>query len=385
MNCPNCGVKLASISKFCPECGAKLTAQEEKKNIKEPDSIEELLVNIVQNYGGPELYKESNARKLAGLLKDFAGSNFQDEVKLLSRVVPEGVQEVLFKANNSSSEEKQGALAACKMKMLEDLFLNEAKAADATNILAAGLGWEIKGNVEAKSENKIDTKIDNSENDISPAAQAILEVHKALKGFDDPFVDEPWRVELRAMLKQKFDSIKKDLENERDEKSSNVAENKSDREDPCELYQLAEKYYYGLSVKKNCQKAFELYQKAAELGNADAQYKIGWMYSTGTQTKQDYKNAFKWFSKSAEQGCAIAQYNLGKMYWYGYGVEKNEKKSFEWVQKAADQGFPKALNQLGYMYERGYVVEKDEVKANELFQKAEEQGYTGSHYGWSLF
>lgn len=26
MNCPSCGVKLASISKFCPECGAKLSA-----------------------------------------------------------------------------------------------------------------------------------------------------------------------------------------------------------------------------------------------------------------------------------------------------------------------------------------------------------------------
>lgn len=141
MNCPNCGVKLASISKFCPECGAKLTAQEEKKNIKEPDSIEELLVTIVQNYGGPELYKESNARKLAGLLKDFAGSNFQDEVKLLSRIVPEGFQEVLYNANNSSPEEKQSAIAACKMTIIEKLFFSEEKAIEATNILAAGLGW----------------------------------------------------------------------------------------------------------------------------------------------------------------------------------------------------------------------------------------------------
>lgn len=141
MNCPNCGVKLASISKFCPECGAKLTVHEEKKNNKAPDSIEELLVTIVQNYGGAELYKESNARKLAGLLKDFAGSIFQDEVKLLSRVVPEGFQEILYNANNSSPEEKQGALAACKMKLIDNLYFSEAKAAEATNILVAGLCW----------------------------------------------------------------------------------------------------------------------------------------------------------------------------------------------------------------------------------------------------
>ncbi len=155
MNCPNCGVKLASISKFCPECGSKLIIQEEKKNKKEPDSIEELLVNIVQNYGGPELYKESNARKLGGLLKDFAGSNFQDEVRLLCRVVPEGFQEVLYNANNSSPEEKQGALAACKMKLIDKLYFSEEKAAEATNILVAGLCWNApQVNVKTSSQNE---------------------------------------------------------------------------------------------------------------------------------------------------------------------------------------------------------------------------------------
>ncbi len=163
MNCPSCGVKLASISKFCPECGAKLTSQEEKKNISESQTIEALLANIVQNYGGPELYKEENARKLAGLLKDFSGFKFQDEVKLLSRVVPEGFQEVLYNANNSSPEEKQGALAACKMKLIDNLYFSEAKAVEATNILAAGLCWN--------ASQKKNTSNDKGSSDIKTSSQ----------------------------------------------------------------------------------------------------------------------------------------------------------------------------------------------------------------------
>lgn len=173
--------------------------------MKEPDSIETKLANIIQNYGGPELYKKENSRKLSALLKDLAGYNFQDELKLLNRVVPEGIQEVLYKANDSSPKEKQGAIADCKMKMVEDLFLREDKAEEVTNILAVGLGWKMKVDVEAKSENKIDDSV----NDTSPAVQAILEAQKVIKDFDDPGYNDPWRVELRAQLKQLYDDIKK--------------------------------------------------------------------------------------------------------------------------------------------------------------------------------
>ncbi len=55
-------------------------------------------------------------------------------------------------------------------------------------------------------------------------------------------------------------------------------------------------------------------QKAAEQGDAMAQFNLGVMYNTGRGVAQDYKQAVAWFRKAAEQGDAMAQFNLGLMY-----------------------------------------------------------------------
>ena len=47
--------------------------------------------------------------------------------------------------------------------------------------------------------------------------------------------------------------------------------------------------------------------KAAEQGDADAQYKLGFMYNKGEGVPQDYKKAFYWCTKAAEQGLVNAQ------------------------------------------------------------------------------
>ena len=52
----------------------------------------------------------------------------------------------------------------------------------------------------------------------------------------------------------------------------------------------------------------------------------------------NYKKAIEWYEKAAEQGDAEAQYNLGVMYENGQGVDVNYKKAIEWYEKAAEQG-----------------------------------------------
>lgn len=56
------------------------------------------------------------------------------------------------------------------------------------------------------------------------------------------------------------------------------------------------------------------YRKAAELGLADAQAKLGLMYFQGIGVDRDAREALRWFRKAAEQGNAGAQNNLGVMY-----------------------------------------------------------------------
>lgn len=115
------------------------------------NSIESVLADLVQKYGGAELYKKENARKLNGLLKDMAG-DFPDELRLLTRVVPDGFQEILFKANEGSLEEKKGAVTECKMRLVDVSFLSQEKAEEAANIFAAGLEWKLEEGAQKSKE-----------------------------------------------------------------------------------------------------------------------------------------------------------------------------------------------------------------------------------------
>ncbi|KAF8920469.1 hypothetical protein BGZ58_004354, partial [Dissophora ornata] len=55
----------------------------------------------------------------------------------------------------------------------------------------------------------------------------------------------------------------------------------------------------------------EWYLKAANQGNASAQYNLGFMYEHGKGVPQDYSKAMEWYLKAANQGHASAQPNLG--------------------------------------------------------------------------
>ena len=50
---------------------------------------------------------------------------------------------------------------------------------------------------------------------------------------------------------------------------------------------------------------------AAELGNAEAQYRLGICHYKGYGVIEDKAEAAKWFHKAAAQGHAEAQNNLG--------------------------------------------------------------------------
>jgi TPR repeat protein len=103
--------------------------------------------------------------------------------------------------------------------------------------------------------------------------------------------------------------------------------------------------------------------KAAELGDAVAQFRLGWMYANGKGVPQDDKEAVKWYQKSAEQGFAKAQTNLGWMYANGRGVPQDYKEAVKWFRKAAEKGHVEAQYSLGKTYEAGIGVLKDKVNS----------------------
>ena len=66
------------------------------------------------------------------------------------------------------------------------------------------------------------------------------------------------------------------------------------------------------------------------------------MYDYGRGVAKDYAEAVRWYRKAAEQGNANAQYNLGLMYEEGLGVAKDGAEAMRWFRKAAEQGYAKA-------------------------------------------
>lgn len=128
-------------------------------------------------------------------------------------------------------------------------------------------------------------------------------------------------------------------------------------------------YFYG-RIEQNYTKAFEWYQKAADLENISAMYYVGYMYENELGIEQDYSKAMDWYKKTADLGDADAMNQIGYMYFNGLGVEQDYPKAMEWFEKAADLGHSNAMHNIGYMYENGLGVEQDSNKAQEWYDKA---------------
>ena len=114
--------------------------------------------------------------------------------------------------------------------------------------------------------------------------------------------------------------------------------------------------------------------QAAERGNTQAQFNLGWMYAEGRGVRQDDAEAVRWYRQAAAQRYAQAQYNLGWMYANGRGVRQDDAEAFRWFRQAADQGYAQAQTYLGVMYAEGRGVRQDDAEAFRWFRQAADQG-----------
>ena len=94
---------------------------------------------------------------------------------------------------------------------------------------------------------------------------------------------------------------------------------------------------------KNYDKARELYLKAAEEGDAEAQKQLGNIYSDGKGVPQDFDRPKSGTLKQPRRVMRKLKIILG-MYLNGEGVPQNFNKALEWFVKAAEQGL--AVSQL---------------------------------------
>ena len=87
--------------------------------------------------------------------------------------------------------------------------------------------------------------------------------------------------------------------------------------------------------RADLQTSLKVWQKAAESGNADAQYYVGTLYERGVTGIPDFAKAVNWYQKAADQDHRQAAMNLGRLYDQGLGVPQNHQEAVLWVTKAS--------------------------------------------------
>lgn len=154
------------------------------------------------------------------------------------------------------------------------------------------------------------------------------------------------------------------------------------------------------------EKAFELFNQAAELGHPDSLGAVGYFYSEGIIVEKNDAVAFWWFEQGAHRGSAKSAFNLANFYVEGRGVEPTPQAAFYYFSIAAENGMaeahasmadfllfgihgtvdqelalkhariaaeagvPQAWNLLGVIYENGLGATADLSKAEGCFRKA---------------
>jgi TPR repeat protein len=88
----------------------------------------------------------------------------------------------------------------------------------------------------------------------------------------------------------------------------------------------------------------ETLRLAAEQGFTAAQTRCGLIYAIGGRSvPQNWATAVKWWQKAAEAGQATAQWNIGVCYYYGRGADRDVTQAMAWIRNSAAQGHPAAV------------------------------------------
>ncbi|WP_189194490.1 tetratricopeptide repeat protein [Micromonospora fulviviridis] len=93
-----------------------------------------------------------------------------------------------------------------------------------------------------------------------------------------------------------------------------------------------------------------LYERAAELGNAEAAHNLGVLYATGRGVVQDQAAALRWYQRSAELGSVPGRRMVGLMYGTGQGVPVDQNEAERHWRMAAAAGEAQALHDLGTLF-----------------------------------
>lgn len=101
-------------------------------------------------------------------------------------------------------------------------------------------------------------------------------------------------------------------------------------------------------------RAFELFLRAAESGDAASQLDLGYFFDYGLHGKQDKQKAMYWYYQAYRQGDAAGANNIATL----HRERGHDGKMVWWFRRAVAMGDHDALLELGKYYETGVGLPK---------------------------
>jgi len=141
---------------------------------------------------------------------------------------------------------------------------------------------------------------------------------------------------------------------------------------------LAECYSKGIGVKVDKAKSMHFTEIAANAGDIESCLTTGLTY----YNKKERDKAFPFFEKAALAGDTQATYFYGLMLFDGDGVTQDRAKGIKYLQLAADSSHVAANAKLGYIYFNGDGMTQDKVKGFNMIKRAAELGNNKAQ--WTL-
>lgn len=133
------------------------------------------------------------------------------------------------------------------------------------------------------------------------------------------------------------------------------------------------------------QQGIQLLERSAELGNTNAEYKLGKLYQKDPYVDKNLGVSVYWLNQSAGHGNQHAQYLLGKIYLFEPTI-KDEESGIFWLEKSAAQGNPYAAYLLEHRDEWGRMRLQSGIirlfhHLSDLFEEQEKEDQSKTQ-GW---
>ena len=135
-------------------------------------------------------------------------------------------------------------------------------------------------------------------------------------------------------------------------------------------YFIGRMYLSGLGTEKDVSKAIRYLESVAH-DDARAMYELGLINFEDRDIPRDLRKSAEWMLRAANAGNAEAQFVLGQFYKAGAGFQKDIDKAVHWLTSAALNRHKGAQILLGNMYRTGDGVNVDLDESDRWYDMAD--------------